>query len=161
MRFLRSISAGVLFTMCVTLPLRAQQRPLSPEQAKVVETVKRMFVAGKADDAAMFDKLVLPGFYMYDNGARFDGDAIIGLIREYHAKGVKFEWNVTEPDVHIVGDTAWIAYVNRGSVTDSEGKQTAITWLESVFLQKKGGVWKIAFAHSTRAAQQAPAGASH
>lgn len=147
--------------MCVTLPLRAQQRPLSPEQAKVVETVKRMFVAGKADDAAMFDKLVLPGFYMYDNGARFDGDAIIGLIREYHAKGVKFEWNVTEPDVHIVGDTAWIAYVNRGSVTDSEGKQTAITWLESVFLQKKGGVWKIAFAHSTRAAQQAPAGASH
>ena len=145
----------------MALPSRAEQKPLSPEQAKVVETVKGMFVAGKADDAARFDKLVLPGFYMYDNGARFDGDAIIGLIREYHAKGVKFEWNVTEPDVHIVGDTAWIAYVNRGSITDPQGKETATTWLESAFLEKKGGVWKIAFAHSTRVREQAPAAASH
>ena len=150
MRFLRFISAGVLFTMCVGVASSAQQKPLSPEQAKVVETVKGMFVAGKADDAAMFDKLVLPGFYMYDNGARFDGDAIIGLIREYHAKGVKFEWNVTEPDVHIEGDTAWIAYVNRGSITDPQGKATEQRWLESAFLEKKGGEWKVAFFHSTR-----------
>ena len=136
--------------MCLAVASSAQQKPLSPEQAKVVETVKRMFVAGKADDAAMFDALVLPGFYMYDNGARFDGDAIIRLIREYHAKGVKFEWNVTEPDVHIEGDTAWIAYVNRGSITDPQGKAMEQSWLESAFLEKKGGEWKVAFFHSTR-----------
>ncbi|WP_162601078.1 YybH family protein [Occallatibacter savannae] len=150
MRFLRFISAGLLFTMYLTVASSAQQKPLSPEQAKVVETVKGIFVAAKADDAAKFDQLVLPGFYMYDVGKRFDGDAIIGLIREYHAKGMKFEWNVTEPDVHITGNTAWIAYVNRGRITDPQGKATEQSWLESAFLEKRGGAWKIAFFHSTR-----------
>lgn len=147
--------------MSVALSSSAQKKQLTPEQAKVVETVKAIFVAAKADDAAKFNELVLPGYYMYDNGARFDGDAIIRLIREYHAKGVKFDWNVTEPDVHIAGNTAWIAYVNRGSITDPEGKETATNWLESAFLEKKGGAWKIAFFHSTRVPQQAPAAASH
>ncbi len=44
------------------------------------------------------------------------------LRRQYHPRsregairrGRRFEWNVTEPDIHIDGDTAWVAYVNRG-----------------------------------------------
>ena len=47
------------------------------------------------------------------------------------------------------GDTAWIAYVNQGSITDASGTVSQ-KWLESAFLQKKAGIWRIAFLHSTR-----------
>jgi hypothetical protein len=48
-----------------------------------------------------------------------------------------YEWNVTEPDVHISGDTAWIAYVNKGSITDASGTAKQ-NWLESAFPRKTG-----------------------
>jgi hypothetical protein len=43
------------------------------------------------------------------------------LLKAQHAAGKRYEWNVTEPDVHISGNTAWIAYVNKGSVSDASG----------------------------------------
>lgn len=150
MRFLRFISAGFVFMMCLAAPSRAQQKTLSPEQEKVVETVKAIFVAAKTDDMAKFNQLILPGYYMYDNGARFDGDAIMKLIAAEHAKGRKYDWNVTDPDVHIEGNNCWVAYVNEGSLTDAQGKVTRLKWLESAFLEKRDGAWKIAFFHSTR-----------
>jgi ketosteroid isomerase-like protein len=71
------------------------------------------------------------------------------FIKTQHAAGKRYEWNVTEPDVHISGNTAWIAYVNNGSITDAAGTQNQ-KWLESAFLEKQAGIWKIAFLHSTR-----------
>jgi ketosteroid isomerase-like protein len=59
------------------------------------------------------------------------------------------EWNVTEPDVHISGNTAWIAYVNKGSIDDASHTVNQ-NWPESAFLQKEAGTWKIVFMHSTR-----------
>jgi hypothetical protein len=61
----------------------------------------------------------------------------------------RYEWNVTEPDVHISGKTAWIAYVNKGSINDASGTVNQ-NWLESAFLEKQAGLWKIVFMHSTR-----------
>ena len=123
---------------------------MTPEQQKIVDTIKAIFVAAKADDIAKFNQIVVPGYYMFDNGMRFDGDAIMKLIADAHAKGERYDWNVTDPDVHINGNTAWVAYVNRGSFTDAQGKVTNLTWLESTFLEKTNGVWKILFLHSTR-----------
>ena len=45
--------------------------------------------------------------------------------------------------------SAWIAYINKGSVTDATGT-TNQKWLESAFLEKQAGVCKIVFMHSTR-----------
>jgi ketosteroid isomerase-like protein len=73
----------------------------------------------------------------------------MNLIKALHAKGMRFEWNVTEPDVHISGKMAWIAYVNKGSITNASGTVSQ-NWLESAFLQKQAGSWKIVFMHSTR-----------
>ena len=58
------------------------------------------------------------------------------FIKAQHAAGKRYEWNVTEPDVHVSGDTAWIAYVNKGSITDASGT-TKQNWLESAFLEKQ------------------------
>ena len=125
------------------------QAPSTAEQAKVVEAVRTIFVAAKADDLAKFHSVVAPGFYLYDNGARFTADSIMSFIQSAHAAGQQYEWNVTEPDVHITGSTAWIAYVNKGSVT-KDSKTQELQWLESAFLEKQDGVWKIVFMHSTR-----------
>jgi len=73
----------------------------------------------------------------------------MALIKAQHAAGKRYEWKVTEPDVHISGKTAWIAYVNRGSIRDASGTVNQ-TWLESAFLEKQAGTWKIVFMHSTR-----------
>ena len=51
--------------------------------------------------------------------------------------------------VHLSCNDAWITYVNRGSVQDGSGTKD-LTWLESAFLHKEAGAWKIRFFHSTR-----------
>ena len=71
-----------------------------------------------------------------------------GTPKEGACRGKRYAWNVTEPAVHISGDTAWIAYVNRGSISDSSGT-TSQQWLESAFLEKHGGIWRIVFMQST------------
>ena len=74
----------------------------------------------------------------------------MALIKSRHEAGVVYVWRVTEPEVHVDGNTAWITYVNRGSVTDAAGAKD-VTWLESAVLRKEGGAWRIQFFHSTRA----------
>jgi hypothetical protein len=129
--------------------VRAQQRLVTANQAQIVDAVSTIFTAALTDDVAKFDSVIASDFYIYDGGVRFNGDAIMALIKAQHAAGKRFEWNVTEPDVHISGKTAWIAYVNKGSITDASGTVNQ-NWLESAFLQKQAGIWKIVFMHSTR-----------
>jgi ketosteroid isomerase-like protein len=128
---------------------RAQQKPLTTEQTEIVATVSTIFTAARADDVAKFDSVIASDFYIFDGGTRFNGNSIMALIKAQHVAGKRYEWNVTEPDVHVSGNTAWIAYINKGSITDASGTMNQ-RWLESAFLQKQAGTWKIAFMHSTR-----------
>ena len=59
------------------------------------------------------------------------------LIKAQYAAGKRYEWHITEPDVHIDGNTAWIAYVNKGTISDRSGTINQ-RWLQSAFLQKEG-----------------------
>ena len=128
---------------------RAQQKSLTFDQKQVVDTVSTIFTAARADDVAKFDSVIASDFYIFDGGARFNGDSIMAFIKAQHAAGKHYEWNVTEPDVHISGNTAWIAYINKGSISDASGTVNQ-HWLESAFLEKQAGTWKIVFMHSTR-----------
>jgi ketosteroid isomerase-like protein len=120
----------------------------SQEQV-VINTVSTIFAAALTDDTAKLDSVIAPDFYIFDGGVRFNGETMMAFIKAQHAAGKRYEWNVTEPDVHINGDTAWIAYINKGSITDASGT-TKQNWLESAFLEKRAGNWKIVFVHSTR-----------
>ncbi|HUE42971.1 MAG TPA: nuclear transport factor 2 family protein [Candidatus Sulfotelmatobacter sp.] len=122
-----------------------------PEEVRVVDTVKEVFVAAAGDDLGKFHAVTTADFYAYDNGMRFDGDALMQAIEKQHAAGYVYEWNVTQPEVHVAGNVAWITYINKGSVKNAEGTKQ-LSWLESMVLEKKGGKWKIHFVHSTRAA---------
>jgi Domain of unknown function (DUF4440) len=131
------------------LPNASAQKVLTADQTQIVDTVKTIFTAMQTDDGAMLNRAVAPDFYIYDGGARFNGDGILGLIKAQQAAGKRFEWKITEPDVHIGGNTAWIAYVNKGTITDASGIAN-LKWLESAFLERQAGTWKVVFMHSTR-----------
>ena len=119
------------------------------QEQQVIGTVSTILTAASTDDVAKFDSVIASDFYIFDGGVRFNGNAIMTFIKAQHAAGKRYEWNVTEPDVHLSGDTAWMAYVNRGSITDASDT-TKQNWLESAFLEKQAGTWKIVFMHSTR-----------
>lgn len=120
----------------------------------VAETMRDMYAALSADDMARFKSVVTDDFRSFDGGRRFDGPGLVQLVVDAHKAGKKFVWTVTEPDVRIEGDMAWIAYINKGSVGDG-ATVTPVTWLESAMLRRDGGKWRIAFFHSSRA-QVAP-----
>jgi hypothetical protein len=143
-----ALTFALIFSPNVTTA-RAQQKSITSDQKQVVDAVSTIFTAARADDVAKFDSVIAPGFYIFDGGARFNGDTIMAFIKAQHAAGKRYEWNVTEPEVHIHGNTAWIAYVNKGSISDASGTVNQ-NWLESAFLEKQAGIWKIVFMHSTR-----------
>ena len=116
---------------------------------RVTETLKQMYVAATNDDLALFHRVAAADFYAFDGGHRFSADELMGLIQSAHKAGQRYVWTVQEPDVHLACNDAWIAYRNRGSVQDESGTKD-VTWLESAFLHKEAGVWKIQFFHSTR-----------
>ena len=142
-----TIAFALMFSASVSAA-RAQQK-LTAEQTQIVDTVSTIFTAARADDLAQFDSAIGSGFYIFDGGARFNGNSIMAFIKAQHVAGKRYEWSVTEPDVHVSGNTAWIAYINKGSITDASGTMNQ-RWLESAFLQKQAGTWKITFMHSTR-----------
>ena len=119
------------------------------DEQQIVSKLSTMFAALSTEDATKFHSVISADFYLFEGGARYDGDTITGLIKAMHAAGKRYKWNLTEPDVHISGNTAWIAYVNKGSVTDASGTAKQ-NWLESAFLEKRVGSWKVVFLHSTR-----------
>lgn len=129
----------------------AAQTASPDEAARVADTLRAMYAAAQTDNLAAFHAVVTPGFYAFDGGTRFEGDALMRLIIALHAKGAKAVWTVTQPDVHISGDHAWIAYLNVGSLKMSaDAPVVSMQWLESATLVKQNGQWKIEFFHSTR-----------
>jgi ketosteroid isomerase-like protein len=136
----------------------SRQKPMSADQTQILQTMSTLFTALAAEDTGKFDAVAAPDFYLFEGGTRFEGHAMVGLVKTMHAAGKRYAWNVTESDVHVTGNAAWIAYVNKGSITDASGT-TEQKWLESGFLEKQSGIWKIVFLHSTRV--PAPAHGGH
>lgn len=119
---------------------------------QIIEAVKTMFVAATKDDLELFHSVTTSDFYAYDGGKRFDGDELMNLIKQAHAAGTMLVWSVNDPEVHVGCGTAWITYVNKGSVQTAKGV-TPLTWLESLVFEKKDGKWRAHFLHSTRVPQ--------
>ena len=118
--------------------------------------MREMYAALQTDDLAAWRVVTTPDFFSYDVGQRFDGDALLNLIKQRHAEGVVFEWTVNDPKVEVTCDMALVTYVNTGSATQA-GVKRELSWLESATLKHDGQRWRIRFFHSTRAVAPAPA----
>ena len=129
-----------------TCPTSATDAP------QIIDAVKTMFAAASKDDLALFHTVTTSDFYAYDGGKRFDGDELMNLIKQAHEAGTVLVWSVNDPEVHVDCGTAWITYVNKGSVQNAQGL-TKMTWLESLVFEKKNDKWRAHFLHSTRIPQ--------
>ena len=127
----------------------AEQPGPAADQVQVTDAIRSFFAAATTDDVDKLRAVTTADFYAFDAGGRFTRDALMDLIKTAHAEGNVYVWSVNDPEVHVVGDSAWITYVNRGSVKNASGTKD-VTWLESAVLQKEKGVWRIQFLHSTR-----------
>lgn len=137
----------------------AARAPRADDEVVIVKTLEQMLSAAQRDDLDRFHTVTTKDFYAYDNGKRFDGDALVELIKQRHTQGYQFIWSVTAPQAHVNCDLAWVTYVNKGSVKMPDGTMTSMTWLESAILRWEGDAWKIRFFHSTRVPPE-PAAAS-
>jgi hypothetical protein len=124
--------------------------PTATAKTDIVAVMEDMFAAFRTDNQQRFQQVSAPDFYAYDGGMRFTGPTLVDLIKNAHASGKRFEWSITDPEVHVACNLAWITYVNQGSVEDTSGRQ-AVTWLESAILEYSNARWRIQFLHSTRA----------
>ena len=151
----------VMLATVVGFSARAQEPECAVrpgDEVAVTDTLRTMYAAATADDLAKFNSVRTAGFYAYANGTRFDGDALMKLVMDFHAKGVKFVWTVTKPEVHVRCNEAWIAYVNNGSIQmNASEAPMPMSWLESAVLERQNGVWKLQFFHSTRVETEAKA----
>jgi ketosteroid isomerase-like protein len=126
------------------------QRADSGAQA-VQATIHGLFDRMAADDVTGAARLLAPGFYAFDASKRFEGDALLQLVKKLHQSGVLIRWNLSPIDVHVSGDMAWAAWDNHGSVGPS-GAEKPIAWQESAVLKRENGAWRLVFLHSNRVA---------
>jgi hypothetical protein len=103
---------------------KTEQSPLTSDQKQIVDTVRAVFKAASTDNVAQFDAITTSDFYIFDGGVRFNGEGITALIKVQHAAGKCYEWSVTEPDVHIRGNTAWITSPTPPERSTSNGWKT-------------------------------------
>lgn len=115
--------------------------------------MRLLFVAAANEDQNQFHMVTWPDFYAFDGGRKVTGDELMAFIKDAHAAGKVYTWQVTEPEIHVEGRMAWITYFNRGSLQDAAGKKDLV-WLESAVLRKSEEVWRIQFLHSTRMSPQ-------
>jgi len=140
------------FYLTMAAPASASAPTCAPAQGaqqQVADVIRQMYAAAQTDDLALFQSLVTPDYYAFDLGTRFTAESLMGLIKTLHDQGMKFEWTVNDPEVHVACDQAWLTYTNRGSV-EAAGVRTPIEWLESAVLEYREGAWRIRFFHSTR-----------
>jgi hypothetical protein len=119
---------------------------------EVAATMRELYAALKADDPQGFHAATTGDFFAFDAGKRFEGDALLDLVKAAHARGAVYDWQVVDPQVEVTCKTALITYVNNGSLTEA-GATRQLSWLESATLVHDGKRWRIRFFHSTRVPQ--------
>lgn len=122
---------------------------MTDEQIQIVDTVSALFAALKVLDFAALEACVRPGFFIHENGKRFDTKGIFALMENARRDGAVMTWNIHEPIVFIDGELASVAYLNRGGI-ERKGEQEAITWLETATLTRMENAWRVAFMSSMR-----------
>lgn len=137
-----AMSAGAHAASCHATPA---------DQGQIEAVINQIFVAAKTSDLKLWHDSITPGYFMFDNGQRYQGDEIIVDIQKAQAAGHVLVWKPT--DFHVTADCqmAWMTEVNVGSI---DGKPT--TWLESAALKKVDGHWRVSFFESEREAEPKP-----
>jgi hypothetical protein len=105
---MRMLARLVLISLIVLaasfrMPAQGATPTSSKEATAVADTMRAMYVAAATDDLAKFRSLIAPGFYAFDNGKRYDGDALMQMVISAHAKGMKIVSDLSKLDFSVGG----------------------------------------------------------
>ncbi|HLO80297.1 MAG TPA: nuclear transport factor 2 family protein [Chitinophagaceae bacterium] len=119
------------------------------EQNKVNNTIKAMFDGLSNLSIEQVKNNSTEDLVIFEHGMIWNMDTlstIINALKDFNPVRVNsFEFLKTE----IQGQTAWVAYLNKATVTTNVQK-VEYKWLESAVLVKQGNDWKVKMLHSTR-----------
>jgi uncharacterized protein YuzE len=141
--------AAIIFTLSFAQRADAQSQTDTGQRDAIVDVIHSLFRALGTENRESLNSITAPHFYIFDNGVKYDTDSVIAFIHHLHATGTQIDWSVQDPDVHVHGDIAWIAYRNQGKITSGQVTHDQ-EWLESAVLEKRSGRWELDFLHSTR-----------
>jgi ketosteroid isomerase-like protein len=126
--------------------------PMHTEANDMVAAIERVMVAVAQNDRARLDELLCDDFHAFENGVHMSGSELLDLMGSYYAKGKRYRWSVTSPQIESQGDFGAVVYLNVGSIIEAPGTEPiAMSWLETALLRRQDARWRLAFLHSTRA----------
>jgi len=124
---------------------------VNSEAHALVAAIEQVQAALAANDRARLDELLCPDFHAFENGVHMSGRELLEVMSSYYARGKRYRWSVSSPQVELQGTLGTVVYVNHGSIVEAPGASAvAQSWLESVVLRREGSAWRLAFLHSTR-----------
>ena len=124
---------------------------MNSEAHALVAAIEQVQAALAANDRARLDELLCPDFHAFENGVHMSGRELLEAMSGYYARGKRYRWSVSSPQVELQGTLGTVVYVNHGSIVEAPGASAvAQSWLESVVLRREGSAWRLAFLHSTR-----------
>jgi Domain of unknown function (DUF4440) len=125
---------------------------MNTETRDLVCTIERMMISVGRDDRESLREILCDDFHAFENGVAMSGRELLELMSRNYAKGKRYRWSVTSPQVEIQGNLGVVVYKNIGSIVESPGSEPVPQgWLETVLLRRTPTGWRIAFLHSTRA----------
>ena len=138
----------VLLAILFSGLLQAQQ-PLTVSQQAVQQTVIKVFDALSNRDSVSLKSYCSGDIRFYEYGQTWNLDTLINkAIRLNTAPDFKRINTIDFINTTVRKKTAWATYNNQADITRN-GKQTTVTWLETVVLVKEDKSWKIKVLHST------------
>ena len=75
-------AVGVVLFLLPNVPIGSPgQDEFSPDQKQIVNAMNTLFAAARTEDVARFNSTIAPGFYIFDGGSRFTGEALLDLLK--------------------------------------------------------------------------------
>lgn len=124
------------------------QLPLHEEQACVNQAITRFFDGITALDMQTIGQYATKDLLVLENGIVWDLDTFAGNINGLKAVTISRVNHLDFIRTEITGDTAWTIYNNAADITINN-EEMHMRWLESAYLVKEEGEWKIRVLHST------------
>jgi hypothetical protein len=87
-------------------------------------------------------------FTAIENGTVLGLKEFVGAGQKLKRKGASLTYNLSDAEVTVEEDVAWLVHKNSG-VAETEARRQEIDWTESFVLRKEAGGWKVAMLRST------------
>ena len=143
-----------------TQPNTATQSPAAnadplqnTKENDVVQVVNQFFngLKIKNQKSKLYRQVITDDFFIYEMGKKYSMEELIQLFHTQNRKWISTDWKLSEFRVSLDQNSAHASYVNTGVFyyqEDGKKFRSDLKWLESVYMVKRNGQWKIKFLQS-------------